>query len=77
MSDTGTDYPYIRSWGELHELHHTYVDSQLELARAEGAPPLAIYRNEQDNWITFEEVKGERAKEKVAVIAAESFGFKP
>jgi len=77
MSDTGTDYPYIRSWGEFAGLSKTYAESQVELARIEGAPPLAIFRDKQSNWITFEEVNGELTKKEVAVIAAENFGFKP
>jgi len=50
---TGQDnYPYIRVWGRLLGHPESRVRDQVELARSEGAPADAVYRQEDGNWIT-------------------------
>ena len=41
-----TGYRYIRAWGEMMGSREPYIRNQIARARAEGAPPTAIYRTQ-------------------------------
>ena len=49
-----TEYRFIRAWGELMGSREPYIRGQIARARAEGAPPTAIYRTQSGDWATTE-----------------------
>jgi hypothetical protein len=51
------DYPYIVAWGRMMGSQRPYIHQQVEQARAESAPPNAIYRREDGAWATTEEIQ--------------------
>jgi hypothetical protein len=50
------DYPFIRKWGQLMGSRRSYVEDELQLARAEHAPANAIYRQGNSEWRTTDDV---------------------
>ena len=52
--DPGTEYRFIRAWGELLGSREPFIRDQIARARAEGAPPTAIYRTQSGEWATTE-----------------------
>jgi hypothetical protein len=53
---TFDDYPYIVAWGRMMGSHRPYIRQQVEQARADGAPPNAIYRRDDGTWAITEEI---------------------
>ena len=49
-----TEYRFIRAWGELLGSREPFIRDQIARARAEGAPPTAIYRTQAGTWATTE-----------------------
>lgn len=50
------DYVYIRKWGYMLGSTHWYIDEQVELARRDGAPQNATYRNVDGTWHTTDAI---------------------
>jgi len=55
------DYVYIRAWGRLMQSFPYYIESQVEQARMEGAPPTAIYKGDE-GWECYEGISSDDTK---------------
>ena len=51
-----SEYPFIRAWGQMMGSRDPYIRDQFARARAEGAPPTAIYRTQAGTWATTEDI---------------------
>ena len=54
--DPGTEYRFIRAWGELLGSREPCIRDQIARARTENAPPTAIYRTQAGTWATTEDI---------------------
>ena len=62
------DYKYIRAWGRLLGSLPSFVEVQVEKARAMKAPETAVYLRADGTWETFEGVQNETTKARVMAI---------
>lgn len=53
---TTTTFPAIRAWGHMIMSHTAYIAGQVQRATDENAPHLAIYRRDNGEWATLDEV---------------------
>jgi hypothetical protein len=51
------NYIYIRAWGEMMGSNNSYIRDQLATAKEDHAPGNAIYKGEDGEWHTIEEVR--------------------
>lgn len=65
------DYIYIRAWGIAANRDYEDTCKDLTMARMEGAPMSAIYKDKDGSWKTFEEVKSDGLKEIILIAAAD------
>jgi len=61
------DYPYIIAWGKVMGSFPSYVQMQVDSARASEAPKDAIYRR-ANKWFTLDDVKQEQMKTRLIKI---------
>lgn len=47
------DYPYIRAWGKYLGSFAYYINDQIDQANQDGAPEDAVYKNNENVWVTF------------------------
>jgi hypothetical protein len=70
------DYACIRAWGKMMGSYRYYIQSQISLARAEGAPDDAIYRRQDGTWARLREVENSDTKRwvenEVGIMKAEA-----
>jgi hypothetical protein len=50
------DYPFIAAWGRRMGSMAYYIADQREMARKDGAPQRAIYKDQGGRWRTMDEV---------------------
>jgi hypothetical protein len=61
-----TDYPHIVAWGRMLGSYDDYIQDQVALARADNAPPTAIYKHQDESWATFDEVTSHTTRAMIA-----------
>ena len=64
------DYPYIRAYGLLLGSFQSYIDSEVEKARRTNAPQTAICQLPDGRWSTFEDIRFNDTKERIAALVA-------
>ena len=62
------DYPYIHAWEQMMHSSESYLNSRLDLARKEKAPPDAMWRSLTGKWHRFSEMS-DRNHNKALVAA--------
>ena len=58
-------YWFVKAWGKQMGSFQYYIDRQVELAREEGAPHNAIYRDTEGTWHTVNDVKDESTRDRL------------
>ena len=64
------DYPYIRAYGLFMGSFQSYIDSEVEKARRTNAPQAAICQLPDGRWSTFEDIRFNDTKERIAALVA-------
>lgn len=62
MTQTQTDYPYIRAWGKFMGSHQYYINDEIARAKNDEAPQDAIYKRD-GRWITFRQITSTTTRE--------------
>jgi hypothetical protein len=57
-----TDYKCIAIWGRITGSYGYYIKEQQALAAKDNAPLTAIYKRENGEWATAEQVKNEQSR---------------
>lgn len=69
------DYPYIRAWGRFMHSGSYYIQGELELARAENAPPDAICKNHFTGyWRRYTDIENEVTKDAIDRLVRDEDG---
>lgn len=63
------DYLYIRAWGKVMGSLSYYIRDMLATAKEDKAPGNAIYKNEEGEWMTMNDVKDGNTRRQVEQIA--------
>lgn len=50
-------YPYVRIWGYIMGSKHDFIKDEIDRARTEGAPPLAIFKRDTGRWATLDSIE--------------------
>ncbi|MEJ3741760.1 hypothetical protein WEI85_00460 [Actinomycetes bacterium KLBMP 9797] len=61
------DYPCIRAYGRMVGSYTDYIDGQVELARAEGAPTNAIHRDRDGGWKTTDDIVSAETRQRLGL----------
>ncbi len=50
------EYKWIRKWGEMFSYPAYYTENALMVARRDGAPQNAIYKDDRGSWVTTDDI---------------------
>jgi hypothetical protein len=63
------DYLHIRAWGKMMQSNQSYIEDQVEEARADGAPQDAIYQDfGTKKWKIYSDVSNPDTRRAVDAI---------